>query len=182
MTSHSPVYKKVQKNAFISYISSEQVWRYDVKPFLSYSKNYICTFMQANSWHHRLFHFHLSFWILKVWKEREITKNEYLKNQKSSFDEIKNIFHNFWRTIIWWKNKNLIKNSRYKLWFDPINTATSFIKNKNQSLKKVSRLFTSSIFLYFSYHHLLALYHFCSNLLNYFTKPSNIFCHRNSIK
>ena len=31
--------------------------------------------MQANSWHHKLFHFHLSFWIWKVWKEREkITK------------------------------------------------------------------------------------------------------------
>ena len=28
--------------------------------------------MQANSWHHILFDFHLSFWIWKVCKEREI--------------------------------------------------------------------------------------------------------------
>ena len=35
---------------------------------LSYSKNYICKFMQANSWQHKLFHFHLSFWIWKMWK------------------------------------------------------------------------------------------------------------------
>ena len=42
---------------------------------MSYSKNYICKFMQANSWHHKLFHFHLSFWIWKVWKGRgKITK------------------------------------------------------------------------------------------------------------
>ena len=50
---------------------SDQVWRCNVKQFLSYSKNYICKFMQANSWHHKLFHFHLPFWIWKVWKGRE---------------------------------------------------------------------------------------------------------------
>ena len=33
-------------------------------------KNYICKFMQANLWHHKLFHFHLLFWIWKVWKGR----------------------------------------------------------------------------------------------------------------
>ena len=27
-------------------------------------------------------------------------KLEYLENEKSFLDEIKNIFHNFWRTII----------------------------------------------------------------------------------
>ena len=48
---------------------------YNVKWFLSYSKNYVCKFMQANSWHHELFHFHLPFWIWKMWKRREkITK------------------------------------------------------------------------------------------------------------
>ena len=51
--------------------------------------------MQVNSWH-KLFHFHLYFWICKMWKGREkIKKFEYLKNEKSFLDEIKNIFHNF---------------------------------------------------------------------------------------
>ena len=48
-------------------------------------------------------------------KEEKIQKSEYLKNEKSFFDEIKNIFHCFWTAIIWWKNKNLIKNSGRKL-------------------------------------------------------------------
>ena len=39
-------------------------------------------------------------------------KFEYLENEKRFLDEIKNIFHSF---IIWWKNKNLIKNSEHKL-------------------------------------------------------------------
>ena len=32
-------------------------------------------------------------------------KIEYLKNEKSFLDEIKNIFHSFWKAIIWWKIK-----------------------------------------------------------------------------
>ena len=38
--------------------------------------------------------------------KREIQKCEYLKNKKSYLDEIKGIFHSFWRAIIWWKIKN----------------------------------------------------------------------------
>ena len=73
--------------------------------------------MQDNLWHHKLFHFHLPFWIWKVWKGREkMTKIEYLENEKSFLDEIKNIFHSFWKPIFCWKNKNLIKNSGHKLW------------------------------------------------------------------
>ena len=54
----------------------------------------------------KLFHFHMSIWIWNLWKERgKITKN--LQNEKSFLVEIKNIFHKFWRAIIWWKNKNL---------------------------------------------------------------------------
>ena len=67
-------------------------------------KNYFCKYMQANSWHHILFHFHLSFWVWEVWKGKKIQKFEYLQNEKSFLDEIKNIFHRFWRAIIWWKN------------------------------------------------------------------------------
>ena len=39
----------------------------------------------------------------------EIQKIEYLENKKSFLDEIKSIFHSFWKTVIWWKNKNLMK-------------------------------------------------------------------------
>ena len=39
----------------------------------------------------------------------EIQKIEYLENEKSFLDEIRSIFHSFWRAIMWWKNKNLMK-------------------------------------------------------------------------
>ena len=35
----------------------------------------------------------------------KIQKSKYLKNEKSFLDEIKNIFHSFWRAISWWKIK-----------------------------------------------------------------------------
>ena len=110
VTSCSSGYEQNQKYSFICYILFDQVWWSNVKRFLSYSKHYICKFMQVNWWHHKLFHFDLSLWICKLWKGREkIQKLEYLKNEKSFLHEIKNIFHSFWRAIIWCKNKNLIK-------------------------------------------------------------------------
>ena len=58
----------------------------DITRFLSYSKNYISKFMEANSWHHKLFQFHLSFWVWEVWKGRKKIQNcEYLENKKSIF-------------------------------------------------------------------------------------------------
>ena len=74
VTSHTLGYKitkQVHKNVFISYVLSDLVWWCNIKCFLSYSKNYACKFMQANSWHHKLFHFHLSFRIWKVRKGKE---------------------------------------------------------------------------------------------------------------
>ena len=57
--------------------------------------------MQANAWHHKLFHFHLSFWIWKCEKEGgKLQKFEYLENRKGFLDEMKNTFHSFWRAII----------------------------------------------------------------------------------
>ena len=110
--------KQVQKNSIISYVLSDQVWWCNIKCFLSYSKNCISKFMEANLWDHKLFHFHLPFWIWKVWKGNEkLQKFKYLKNEKSFPDEMKKIFYSFWRPLIWWKNKNLIKNSRCKLSF-----------------------------------------------------------------
>ena len=47
-------------------------------------------------------------------EEEKLQKFEYHENGKSFLDEIKNILHIFWRVIIWWKNKNLIKNSGHK--------------------------------------------------------------------
>ena len=70
--------------------------------------------MQANSWH-KLFHFILSLKSRKCGKEgNKLQKIEYLENEKSFLDEIKNI-HSYWKAVIWWKNKKLMKNSGYKL-------------------------------------------------------------------
>ena len=82
------VTKQVPKNSFISCLLSDHVWWCNINRFLSYSKIYICKFMQAN-----LFRFHLPFEIWKVWKGREkLQKFEYLGNEKSFLYEIKNIF------------------------------------------------------------------------------------------
>ena len=78
---------QAQKNSFISYILSDQVRWCNIKWFLSYSKNYVCKFKQAISWHRKLFHYHLSFWIWKICWGREKRENE-----KSFLDEIKNFF------------------------------------------------------------------------------------------
>ena len=48
-------------------------------------------------------------------EQKKLQKIEYLKKEKSILDKIKITFHSFWRAIIWWKNKNLIKNSGHKL-------------------------------------------------------------------
>ena len=104
------VTKQVPKNSYISYVLSDQVSWCNIKWFLSYSNlwkpiydiNYstsICPFK-----------------LRKCGKEgKKLQTFEYLENKKSFFDAIKNIFHSFWRPIIWWKNKNLIKNSGHKL-------------------------------------------------------------------
>ena len=40
-------------------------------------------------------------------RERKMEKQkfEYLENEKSFLDEMKNTSHSFWRAIIWWKEK-----------------------------------------------------------------------------
>ena len=54
-----------------------------------------------------LFQFHLTLCVWKLWKGREqIRKIEYLENKKDFFDEIKNIFRNFWNAFFWWKIKS----------------------------------------------------------------------------
>ena len=116
VTSCSSSYKTSCRNSFISYIWTDQFWWFNIKCFLSCSKSYISKFMQANSWH-KLFHFYLSFWIWKVWKGRKKTTKTWISwEQKELFQwNKKNIFFYFWRTVIWWKNKNLIINSTQAL-------------------------------------------------------------------
>ena len=132
---------------------------YYLTKFWSYSKNFTCNFKQANSCYHKLFHFHLPFWIWKAWKGREkIQKFEYLENKKSFLDEIKKNFHSFWRAIIYWRNKNLIKNSGHKLlahvliklhlpsFFWNIWSQTNRYSNKKVNISTPSRYFPFSSF------------------------------------
>ena len=52
--------------------------------------------MQGNLWHYKLLHSICSFEFAKSGKEEgKLQKFEYLENEKSFLDEIKNIFHNF---------------------------------------------------------------------------------------
>ena len=46
-----------------------------------------------------------------------IVNNESLPIKWNPLDEIKGIFYSFWRAIIWWKNKNLMKiaNTSFKV-------------------------------------------------------------------
>ena len=101
VNSLSSGYETSSKKFVISYLLSDQVWWFNIKRILSYSKTYTYKFMQANSWHHKLFHSICSFKSGKCEKEEEnVQKIEYLENEKNFLDEIKNIFHSFWRAIM----------------------------------------------------------------------------------
>ena len=65
----------------------------------------------------------------------EIQKIEYLENEKSFLDEIKSNFHGFWRAIIWWINKNLMKIADTSFNLD-INYMAAFDSIKLLRLKK----------------------------------------------
>ena len=89
---------------------------------MSYSKNYICKFMQANLWHHKLFHFYLPFWIWTVSKGREkITKIWISQEQEELLRGNKTHFSVFEGLSLDEKIKKWIKNSGHKLqvmlWF-----------------------------------------------------------------
>ena len=89
----------IKQNVLLSYLDSW--WRHKLKDFCWIN-------LKSNCW--------------KGKKERKtkIQKFEYLENKKSFLDEIKNIFHSFWRAIIWWK---------IKIWYKIADTSfgTSFI-------------------------------------------------------
>ena len=118
VTSPSLGYKQVQKNVFISYIYITWpslmvlfIW----SGFLFIPKitpSNLCKPMHDINYSTSIGCFESR----KSEKEEgKIQKFEYLENEKSFLDDIKNIFHSFWRAIIWWKIKNLIKNSKHKL-------------------------------------------------------------------
>ena len=111
------VRKQIQKNSFILYILSDQVWWCNVKQFWSYFKNYMYKFMQTTSWHNKSFLFHISFWIWKLWKGREEnTKTWISREQKELFrwNLKKTFFIVFKKLSFGEKNKNLVKNSGHK--------------------------------------------------------------------
>ena len=90
VTSRSLGYKTSSK-VFL-YILSDQVLWCNVKQFLSYSKNYICKFIQINRWYHNIFHFHLSLWIWKLWKGREKLIKIWISQE--------------WKKLFWWNKKH----------------------------------------------------------------------------
>ena len=90
----------------------------------------------------------IPFFLLKIWNKMcywvpingrqgekegamEIQKNEYLGNKMSFLDEIKSIFHCFWRAIIWWENKNLIKIEDTSINFKCPTISTHFRQYQN---------------------------------------------------
>ena len=66
----------------------------NIMQLLSYSKNYICKFMQAN-----IINYFTSICCFESGKcgeeIKKLQKFEYLKNEKWLFNEIKNIFYRF---------------------------------------------------------------------------------------
>ena len=79
-------FRKSLLHHFISDVVPDQVWWCNIKWLLSYSKNYILL-IYASSWHHVLLHFHMSFWIWKVWKRREkFFKNLNISRMKRAFE------------------------------------------------------------------------------------------------
>ena len=107
---------KVRKMPLLVILTG-QIWCYNTKRLLSYYKNYICKFMRANLWIHKLFHLHLSFWIWEVRKGREkITKIWISRELKELFRwNKKHFFIVFEGLSFGEKNKNFIKNSGHKL-------------------------------------------------------------------
>ena len=90
------------ERSFFSYLSPRQFSWFNTNWFLSYSKNYICYFMQANSQRHNYSSFIWNFEFENYGKgEKKIQKLKNLGKEKSYLDEIKRIFHNFWNAFFW---------------------------------------------------------------------------------
>ena len=103
-------YKTSSKKIFLLVTYSDQAWWCNIKRLQPqiYASQCLASLIIP-----------LPFVLLNLQKsgkeEEKIRKFKYLENEKSFLEEIKNIFHSFWRAIIWWKNQKLIKNSGFKL-------------------------------------------------------------------
>ena len=90
-------------------------WWCKIKRFLSYSKIASANLCKPI---HDIIKYSTSIYPFeteKCRKEGKNYKNLNISRSKRCFlDEIKTSFHKFWSAIIWWKNKNLIKNSGNK--------------------------------------------------------------------
>ena len=74
----------------------------------------------------------------------EIQKFDYLMNEKSFLDEIKSIFHSFWRAVIWSKTKvYLLAGKVYKI-YDNKFQYFSILKGWSSSRIPQSAIMTSS--------------------------------------
>ena len=108
--------KQDQKYSFISYVLSGQRWWCNIRRFWVIQK-----IASANLYKpiHDIINYSISICPCESGKcgkkGEKLQKFEYLANEKSFFDEIKNIFHSFWRAIIWWKYKNFMKTNGYKV-------------------------------------------------------------------
>ena len=70
----------------------------------SYLDNWWCQTLRF------IFDHHLKQWPTERKRGKDGNRKIWLsRKRKSFFDEIKSIFHSFWRAIIWWQNKNLVK-------------------------------------------------------------------------
>ena len=106
---------------------------------------------------HDIINYSTSIWPFKSGKcgkeGEKLQKFEYLKNEKSFLDEMKNIFHSFQRAIFWWKNSNLIENSGHKL--ETYRTYSLIITshitwNRNKHFKQIILHLPQSNYWFFS--------------------------------
>ena len=105
------LFSKTKKGSGASFWSTFSAWFFDKNvPFLILYQS--TTFQRHNLFLSQdikqnvlLSSYLASWWQGKKGEKTKIQKFEYLENEKSFFDEIKNIFHSFWRTIFWWKIK-----------------------------------------------------------------------------
>ena len=86
--------------------------------------------------------------------ETEIQKSEYLQNEKSSLDGIKNIYCSFWRAIFWWE---------IKIWYKIVPTSCNLTFCSSSICLNSSFLFwnflLSFLFLLFSINICTTSYH-----------------------
>ena len=129
----------------------DQVWWCTIKWFLNYSKNCIAYLCKPN---HDIINYSTSICPFESGRfgkeEKKSQKIEYLENEKSFLDEIKNIFYSSRRTIIWWKIKKLVSTLFYQIFiFSPNDSPLKTIQNVFYSVEKACFVLEIFNFLWF---------------------------------